>query len=620
MKLNRLLWAALAAFFISCGPAHADFEFSDIACETTTTSGTGTVNLAGALTGGYLGFLAAGIDSGDTVPYHIKDGSQLETGIGTFTDGAPDTLSRTADWSTDGAGAELTLSGGTATVCIGPITSIFTGGVAGVSFATVTASGNITSTAGDVTSGDDVIVGDDIAIATGGVINFDAGDVTLTHSADQLTTAGGQFRVTNSADVMDVRVVSTADTVDGAIINLWHDDPSADVDDFPGEITVSGGADDELVGYMLLQLDDPATTTEDAHWEFYADEAGVDTLQASVGQGVIIGSGTTFPGAGDLAVGDDITLSSSSPQINFTDTDTGADSFWTANSSTGAIQISADSGNEVASSRIILSVDGANQWNINANGLYPETDASEDIGTTTQSVNNLFFDTGAVINFENGDVTVTHSTNTLSFTGATSGYLFDGVGPVVAGYSDAAVGAGNLAIDDNGVLLFYEAEANGDNFKAFSSNTTATADTTCTFENDANFIPDSCVGDGSDASDGRLKENLKPAGDVGPLLDGIKIYNYNWTADAPEQSEDIRKGKPGFGPVAQELFSLNADWVDVGGEDPLTDPWTWKPEKLVPYLIVETQNLRKRVAALEAAAPKCYGLSLPIGCLGLSVH
>jgi hypothetical protein len=123
-------WAALAAFFIACGPAHADFEFSDIACETTTTSGTGTVNLAGALTGGYLGFLAAGIDSGDTVPYHIKDGSQLETGIGTFTDATPDTLSRTADWSTDGVGAELTLSGGTATVCIGPITSIYTGGVA----------------------------------------------------------------------------------------------------------------------------------------------------------------------------------------------------------------------------------------------------------------------------------------------------------------------------------------------------------------------------------------------------------------------------------------------------------------------------------------------------------
>jgi hypothetical protein len=140
-KLAALWLAALAAFFIACAPAHADYEFSDIACETTTTSGTGTIDLAGALTGGYLSFAGAGIDSGDTVPYHIKDGNQLETGTGTFTDGTPDTLSRTADWSTDGAGAELTLSGGTATVCIGPITSLFTGGVASFSLADITLGG-----------------------------------------------------------------------------------------------------------------------------------------------------------------------------------------------------------------------------------------------------------------------------------------------------------------------------------------------------------------------------------------------------------------------------------------------------------------------------------------------
>jgi hypothetical protein len=144
-------WAALAAFFIACGPAHADFEFSDIACETTTTAGTGTIDLAGALTGGYLGFLAAGIDSGDTVPYHIKDGSQLETGIGTFTDATPDTLSRTAFLSTDGSGAELTLSGGTATVCIGPITSIYTGGVASFSLAGLSVAGQALSLSAPLT-------------------------------------------------------------------------------------------------------------------------------------------------------------------------------------------------------------------------------------------------------------------------------------------------------------------------------------------------------------------------------------------------------------------------------------------------------------------------------------
>ena len=60
-----------------------------------------------------------------------------------------------------------------------------------------------------------------------------------------------------------------------------------------------------------------------------------------------------------------------------------------------------------------------------------------------------------------------------------------------------------------------------------------------------------------------------------------------------------RRGKAGVGPVAQELFEVNADWVEVGGEDPLTDPWTWKPDKLVPSLIAAIQNLRKRVHELE---------------------
>jgi hypothetical protein len=139
-KLVALWLAALAAFFIACAPAHADYQFGDNACETTTDTGTGTIDLDGALSGGYLPF-ADVLDDGDTFPYHIKDGSQLETGTGTFHDGTPDTMDRVADWSTDGAGAELTLSGATATVCIGPITSLFTGGVASFSLSDLTLGG-----------------------------------------------------------------------------------------------------------------------------------------------------------------------------------------------------------------------------------------------------------------------------------------------------------------------------------------------------------------------------------------------------------------------------------------------------------------------------------------------
>jgi hypothetical protein len=173
-------------------------------------------------------------------------------------------------------------------------------------------------------------------------------------------------------------------------------------------------------------------------------------------------------------------------------------------------------------------------------------------------------------------------------------------GGVIIGANDTSPGAATLNIDTNGILKISEAEANGDNFKAFQSSAAITADTTCTFEDDANFIPDSCVGDGSDASDARLKSNVRLVNNVGALLDKIKIYDFEWNVDAPNVSEDVRKGKHGFGPMAQEIYQVNRAFASPGGVDPLTDPWTWKPEKLVPYLIVEIQSLRKRVSELEA--------------------
>ena len=60
---------------------------------------------------------------------------------------------------------------------------------------------------------------------------------------------------------------------------------------------------------------------------------------------------------------------------------------------------------------------------------------------------------------------------------------------------------GNLTIGNGvsaGTLSLLEGSGGGTNVKAFASPATITADTTCTFEDDANFIPDSCVGNGTD--------------------------------------------------------------------------------------------------------------------------
>lgn len=67
-------------------------KYADRVFETSTTTGTGTINLSGAVTS-YQSFID-GVGTGAKVPYCIKDGLNWEVGIGTVTAGTPDTLSR----------------------------------------------------------------------------------------------------------------------------------------------------------------------------------------------------------------------------------------------------------------------------------------------------------------------------------------------------------------------------------------------------------------------------------------------------------------------------------------------------------------------------------------------
>ena len=82
--------------------------------ETTTTTGTGTINLAGAVSG-FQSFVS-GVGTTNTTYYTITDANGAwEIGIGTVTDASPDTLSRTTILASS-TGAKLSLSSGTHTV------------------------------------------------------------------------------------------------------------------------------------------------------------------------------------------------------------------------------------------------------------------------------------------------------------------------------------------------------------------------------------------------------------------------------------------------------------------------------------------------------------------------
>ena len=92
------------------------FALNDRVKETSTTTGTGTFNLAGAETG-FESFVS-GIGNGNVTYYAISnDGTaEFEVGFGTVTDAATDTLSRDTIISSSNSDALVDFSAGTKTV------------------------------------------------------------------------------------------------------------------------------------------------------------------------------------------------------------------------------------------------------------------------------------------------------------------------------------------------------------------------------------------------------------------------------------------------------------------------------------------------------------------------
>jgi len=92
------------------------FVVADRVQETTTTTGTGTVTLAGAVTG-FQSFSAIG--NGNSTFYTIADqsGSNWEVGIGTYTSSGT-TLSRTTVLSSSNSGSLVNFGAGTKNVFV----------------------------------------------------------------------------------------------------------------------------------------------------------------------------------------------------------------------------------------------------------------------------------------------------------------------------------------------------------------------------------------------------------------------------------------------------------------------------------------------------------------------
>ena len=187
--------------------------------ETTTTTGTGTVTLAGAVTG-FQTFAAVG--DGSTTYYAITNGNAWEVGLGTYTTSGT-TLSRTTILESSNAGAALTLSGTSNVFCTYPAEK------AVILNGTVINDANVVATANIV---DDAVTADKLADAINTAISDNTAKVTnATHTGDvtgDTTLTIGTDKVLTSM-ILDANVTTAKmadDSVNATKLNVTGDGTS----------------------------------------------------------------------------------------------------------------------------------------------------------------------------------------------------------------------------------------------------------------------------------------------------------------------------------------------------------------------------------------------------------
>ena len=183
--------------------------------ETTTTTGTGAVTLAGAVTG-FQAF-SAGVGNSNTTYYTIQDanGTAWEVGLGTLNADST-TLTRTTVYESSNSDAAITLTSGTHTVfCTYPAgKSVYLDSIGNLSHAIVP----YTTITGDttLTTSNEVVF-----------VNATSGEVDVTLYA--ATSNGGRkliIKKTDSGNTVNI-LRAGSETIDGATsLALYHQNES----------------------------------------------------------------------------------------------------------------------------------------------------------------------------------------------------------------------------------------------------------------------------------------------------------------------------------------------------------------------------------------------------------
>ena len=210
--------------------------------ETTTTTGTGTVNLGGAQTN--FETFVAGVGNSNTTYYAIvhRSAAEFEIGLGTITDASPDTLARTTIISSSNSDSAVNFSAGTKDV-----------------FCTLPASKAVFEDASsDVTLPNDLILGSDSSVLKFGVDS----DTTITHTADTGLTTNRDFTVGDDLTVEGGVIDLKTNSGSRAQLKLYCESGNAHAQKLQAQphasgstntLTLPDGSDQELVGTTATQ-------------------------------------------------------------------------------------------------------------------------------------------------------------------------------------------------------------------------------------------------------------------------------------------------------------------------------------------------------------------------------
>jgi len=271
------------------------FVIADRVRETTVTTGTGTIDLGGAVTN--FETFTANLSNGDTTYYAIVDNTNnaFEVGLGTFATGSPNTLARTSIIASSNSNSAVTLGSGTKDVFITiPASKL----VVEDGSNNVAIGGTVTATAfsgsGASLTGVDVV--NDTSPQLGGNLDVNGNDIVTTSNADlELAPNGtGKVVVKGNSNQGAIKLNCEANSHGQTIIAAPHSESANNTLTLP-----STGGDARLVSATSTAtltnktLTSPVIETITGS-TITLDSAGDITLDAGGADVTLKDDGTTF--------------------------------------------------------------------------------------------------------------------------------------------------------------------------------------------------------------------------------------------------------------------------------------------------------------------------------------